>query len=448
MDSFQVEDLFDNKTHHSLIPSSPLAVKMSPVDFDSFVGQKHILSAGKLLRRLIESDRLQSVIFHGPSGTGKSALARIIAHMTASHFEHANAVTLNVGELRKILDAAKRRISINAQRSILLIDEIHHFNRSQQDALLPDVETGSITLIGITTENPYFYVNAALLSRSHVFEFFALEDHDLEAILQKTLTERNTGFGALPVVVDQEASGHLIRFAAGDARRMLNALEVGVLTTKKDRNGKIVITLKIAEESMQKKTIRYDKKGDSHYDTASAFIKSMRGSDPDAALYWMAKMLKAGEDPRFIIRRVIILASEDIGNADPRALVLATAALQAIEFVGMPEARIPLAHAVIYAACAPKSNACYAALQKVMQDIRHGDIRGVPDHLKDASLDTKQRGHGAGYQYPHDHPGNYVPQEYLPGKKKGRTYYTPGEQGFESEIKRRLEAFDMMQIKK
>lgn len=437
-----MEDLFEKlkPAHHA--KERPLAVRISPQRIQDFVGQSHILAPGRLLRRLIESDRLQSVIFYGPSGTGKTALARIIARLTKSHFLAANAVTLGVSELRRILDAAKKQWHINRTGTILLIDEIHHFNKTQQDALLPDVETGDITIIGITTENPFFYVNAALLSRSQTFEFYPLRDEDLKTILTGALHDRVNGVGNLKVQIDPDALNHIVIQAGGDARKMLNALEVGVLSTQPDSPGIIHFSLNVAEESIQKKALMYDKKGDSHYDTVSAFIKSMRGSDPDAAVYWMVKMLAAGEDPRFVIRRVIILASEDIGNADPMALVLASAALHTIEFVGLPEARIILAHAVTYAASAPKSNASYLALEKASHDIETKEIKAVPGHLKDAHLDREQRGHGQGYQYPHDFPGHFVHQEYLPGKKKGRLYYWPTDEGYEKKIRERLEKLD------
>lgn len=437
-----MEDLFEKlkPAHHA--KERPLAVRISPQRIEDFVGQSHILAPGRLLRRLIESDRLQSVIFYGPSGTGKTALARIIARLTKSHFLAANAVTLGVSELRRILDAAKKQWHINRTGTILLIDEIHHFNKTQQDALLPDVETGDITIIGITTENPFFYVNAALLSRSQTFEFYPLRDEDLKTILTGALHDRVNGVGNLKIQIDPDALNHIVIQAGGDARKMLNALEVGVLSTQPDSPGIIHFSLNVAEESIQKKALLYDKKGDSHYDTVSAFIKSMRGSDPDAAVYWMVKMLAAGEDPRFVIRRVIILASEDIGNADPMALVLASAALHTIEFVGLPEARIILAHAVTYAASAPKSNASYLALEKASHDIETKEIKAVPGHLKDAHLDREQRGHGQGYQYPHDFPGHFVHQEYLPGKKKGRLYYWPTDEGYEKKIRQRLEELD------
>lgn len=439
-----MDDLFHINQPKLVERKRPLAVRLSPQCLDDFSGQAHILAPGRLLRRLVESDRLQSVIFYGPSGTGKTALARIIARMTKSHFHYANAVTLGVSELRKILDAAKKQWKINNKSTILLIDEIHHFNRTQQDALLPDAEEGDIIFIGITTENPFFYVNSALLSRSQAFEFFKLNDDDMTAICSRALHDTPYGFGGKMIRLSHEAQQHMIRYANGDARKMLNALEVAVSTTPPDKDGFLTISLATAEESIQKKALIYDKKGDSHYDTISAFIKSMRGTDPDAALYWMAKMLASGEDPRFIIRRVIICASEDVGCADPQALILAVSAFHAIEFVGLPEARIILAHAVVYVACAPKSNASYIAIEQALDDVKHKKLKEVPDYLKDANMDSKERGHGKGYKYPHDFSGNFVVQQYIPGKDAGRLYYRPGHEGYENEISQRLEKIDAL----
>ncbi len=413
----------------------PLAARMAPRTLEEFAGQEKILGKGKLLRSVIELDKTGSIILFGPPGCGKSALAKVIANQTGGFFQEINAVTSGVEELRKISKQAEQRWSISAQKTILLVDEIHHFNRSQQDALLPDVEKGNLVLIGITTENPFFYVNAALVSRSQVFEFTRLQDEDLMFILENALQDEEHGFGRLAVKIEEEAVSHLIKVANGDARKMLNALELAVLSTKPDKKGAINIDLAIAEESIQKKAIVYDKKDDQHYDTISAFIKSMRGSDPDAALYWLAKMVYGGEDPRFIARRIAICAAEDVGNADPLALVISNAAFQIIELVGMPEGRIPLAQAAVYVACAPKSNASYLGIEKALAEIEHGELLEVPDHLKDANLDREQLGHGKGYKYPHDFPGGYVAQEYLPKKKK---YYQPKDIGFEKKIKERL----------
>lgn len=415
--------------------SVPLALRLSPKTLDDFFGQEHLLAPGKLLRRAIESDRLGSVIFFGPPGTGKSALARLIALRTQSHFTELNAVTAGVGELRKEIEAAKLRIEAQSKKTIVLVDEIHHFNRSQQDALLPDVEKGTITLIGITSENPFFYVNAALRSRSQIFEFFPLDKKHLENILDHALKDGKNGLGKIPVAMTAEGREHLIEMSDGDSRRLLNALEIGVNTTAASKDGKIHFTLQVAEESLQKRALLYDKHGDEHYDTISAFIKSMRGGDPDAAVYWMAKMLAAGDDPRFIARRIIICASEDVGNADPRALVIAAAALQGVEFVGMPEARILLSQAAVYVACAPKSNAAYLAIESASGEIKKRTPRPVPNHLKDANLDREARGHGKGYKYPHDFPGHWTPQDYMPDPK---IFYEPSDEGEEKKIKERL----------
>lgn len=434
MELFQ-ETFFSDKKPKDQKDAVPLALKITPKSLDHFYGQEHILSPGKLLRRAIEFDRLGSVIFFGPPGTGKSALARFIALKTESHFTEVNAVTAGVAELRKEIEASKLRLENRKQKSILLVDEIHHFNRSQQDALLPDVERGTITLIGITSENPYFYVNSALRSRSQIFEFFPLNHNDLNKILDRTLKDEENGLGKLPIVMTQEAREHLIVMSNGDARRLLNALEIGAYTTPKDEDEKIYFSLKVAEDSLQRKALLYDKKGDEHYDTISAFIKSMRGGDPDAAIYWMAKMLEAGEDPRFVARRILICASEDVGNADPRAIIIASTAFQAVELVGMPEARIPLAQAAIYVASAPKSNASYMAVEEALKEVRKGKPRSVPNHLKDANLDRETRGHGVGYKYPHDFPGHWTEQNYMPDPK---IFYQPSDEGEEKRIKERL----------
>jgi putative ATPase len=428
-------DLFvsENKAKPENIP---LALRMTPNSLDEFVGQEDILGQGKLLRRSIEADRLSSLIFFGPPGTGKSALARIIAAKTKSRFEQTNAVTIGINDIRQVIKQAKSRLEISGQKTTLLLDEIHHFNKTQQDALLPDVEKGSITLIGITTENPYFYINSALISRSIMFEFKSLDKDAMKDILKNALKNEERGLGRLKVKIEDDAVEHLIAQANGDARKLLNALEIGVLSTKPSGDGTIHFNLETAQESMQKKVLLYDKSSDEHYDHVSAFIKSLRGSDPDAALYWMAKMLAAGEDPRFIARRIIIFAAEDVGNADPRALTLAVSALHAVEFVGMPEGRIPLAQAVTYVSTAPKSNASYLAVSRAEQEVLKGSKREVPNHLKDANLDGKARGHGAGYKYPHDFPGHFVDQEYWPDPK---VFYEPGEQGNEIHIKKRLE---------
>jgi len=400
---------------------SPLAYRMCPRNLNEYVGQKHILEDGKLLRRAIEADRITSLILYGPPGTGKTALARIIAERTKAHFEWLNAATIGLDELRKIIQQARARKK-QGNRTIVFLDEIHRFNKLQQDALLPDVEEGNIILIAATVENPFFYVNSTLLSRSQVFQLKPLEKEELLEIMRRAVNDKERGLGNLGIIADEDALSHIAEMSDGDARKALSALEIASVTTSPNSDGRIRITIKIAEESIQKKHIVYDKKGDQHYDTISAFIKSMRGSDPDAAIYYLAKMLYVGEDPRFIARRIVICASEDIGNADPMALVVATSALRAVEFVGMPEAKIPLAQATIYVAKAPKSNACYKAIEAAMEDVEKEQTMEVPDHLKDSHyLGAKKLGHGQGYKYPHDYEG-YVEQDYLPKKKK---YYKP-----------------------
>lgn len=430
-------DLFNkDEKQKTKSANEPLAMRMRPRSLDDFTGQEHILGEGKLLRRLIESDKIYSLILYGPPGCGKTTLALIISEKTKSHFERINAASNNVADMRKIIDAAKKREAMGGKRTILLIDEIHRFNKAQQDVLMPDVEAGNPVLIGTTTHNPFFYVNAALLSRSQVFEFKKLSEADISNLIKKALSDKADGLGAMPIVMDPDAITHLARISEGDARRALSALEVGALTTKAGKDKKIHITLKIAEESIQKKAVVYDKDEDGHYDTISAFIKSMRGSDPDAVLYWLAKMIYAGEDPRFIARRIIICASEDVGNADPNALTVAAAALQSIEFVGMPEARIPLAQAAVYVACAPKSNAAYLGIESALKDVEQGKTLEVPDHLKDATMDSDAFGHGKGYKYAHDFKNHYVEQEYKPSDKR---YYIPTEIGYEKKIKDWLE---------
>jgi len=417
------------------LSDAPLAMRMTPRSLDEWAGQDHLLGEGKLLRRAVEADRLSSAIFFGPPGCGKSALARLIAKKTQSAVEEMNAVTAGVADVRSVIDRAKDRRSMGNQKTLLILDEIHRFNRSQQDALLPDVERGLFTLIGLTTENPFFYVNSALTSRAQVFEFKPLSDDALEKVLSNTLQDKERGLGTKTIQIDPDAKSHLISQSNGDARRLLNALELAALTTKPGPQGHIHITLSIAEECVQKRSLVHDKSGDQHYDIASAFIKSLRGGDPDAALYWMSRMLKAGDDPRFIARRLIISASEDVGNADPRALLVAHAALAAVEFVGMPEGRIPLAQAATYIAGAPKSNAAYLALEKAMAEVESGKRREVPNHLKDATMDRETLGHGKGYLYPHDFPGHYVPQIYWPDAV---TLYEPTDLGYEAEMKKRL----------
>jgi len=402
---------------------------------DEFVGQKHLLAPGKALRRAIQAGRLASAVFYGPPGTGKTALARLAAQLAGARVVEMNAVSAGVAELRKVLETARYHLQ-RGERTLLILDEIHHFNRSQQDALLPAVEKGEVILVGLTTENPGFYVNAALLSRSTAYEFKPLSDEDLRALLGRAVSDAERGLGRRPVRIDPDAQDHLVRLSGGDARRLLNALEIAAATTPAGPDGSVHVTLAVAEECIQRRAVRYDKVSDEHYDHISAFIKSMRGSDPDAAVYWMAKMLAAGEDPRFIARRILICACEDVGNADPQALILAAAALQAVELVGMPEARIPLAQAATYVACAPKSNAAYLAIGAALEEVEKGPRREVPLPLRDANLDRESRGHGKGYLYPHDHPGHFVSQQYMPEPK---VFYQPSDQGFEKEIAKRLE---------
>jgi len=399
----------------------PLAYRMCPRTLDEYTGQQHIVGPGKLLRRAVEADRITSIILYGPPGTGKTALARVIARKTKAHFEWLNAATIGLDEIRKVIQGAKTR-KMNGVHTIVFLDEIHRFNKLQQDALLPDVEEGNITLISATVENPFFYVNAALLSRSQIFELKPLAENDILSILSNALQDKERGLGSLNIQADEAALKHIARMSDGDARKALSSLEIAALTTSPGADGQARITVVIAEESIQKKAVVYDRKGDQHYDTISAFIKSMRGSDPDAAVYYLAKMIYAGEDPRFIARRIVICASEDVGNADPMALVVAISALRAVEFVGMPEAKIPLAQAVIYIAKAPKSNASYMAIEAALKDISTEETMEVPDHLKDSHYPgAKKLGHGEGYKYPHDY-GGQVEQEYLGKKKK---YYNP-----------------------
>ncbi len=432
MDLFQAADPAPAKSK----TDTPLAARMAPRAWEEFAGQEHLVAAGSLLRRAIEADRLGSSIFFGPPGTGKTALARLAARKSQAAIEYVNAVTAGVAELRLVVKRATDRRSVNGQRTLLIVDEIHHFNKSQQDALLPDVERGNLTLVGLTTENPFFYVNAALMSRSTAFEFKPLKEPALNGIVDRALSDRERGLGETTVTVTAEARAHFLSWSDGDARRLLNAIELAVTTTAKDADGLVTVDLKVAEESTQKRPVRYDKSGDEHYDTISAFIKSMRGSDPDAAVYWMAKMLTAGEDPKFVARRMMIFAAEDVGNADPQALVIATAAGQMVEMLGMPEARIPLAQAVTYLACAPKSNAAYNAINRAMAEVEKGPRRDVPNALRDGSRDSEALGHGDGYLYPHEFPGHHVKQTYMPDRI---TFYEPTEEGAEKEIKKRLD---------
>lgn len=427
-------DLFEYSRLDQISKEAPLAARMRPRSLEEFVGQEEIAGPGRLLRRAIEGDQLSSLILWGPPGTGKTTLAMIIANTTKSYFAAISAVMAGVADIRRIIAEAKNRRGMYGQRTIVLVDEIHRFNKAQQDALLPHVEDGTIVLIGSTTENPYFEVIPPLVSRSRVFQLRPLSEEELAIILRGALADEERGYGKLMVEIDDEAMAHLVRVAGGDARIALNALELAVETTEADE-GVIHIDLAIAEDSIQRRALAYDR--EAHYNTVSAFIKSLRGSDPDAALYWLAKMIYAGEDPRFIARRMIIFASEDVGNADPQALVLATSAADALEWVGLPEAQYNLAQAAIYLATAPKSNSTGAYFKALADVEREGKVE-VPDHLKDAHRDAGGLGHGEGYKYPHDYPGHYVSQQYLPNQLQHRHYYKPSDQGYEKLIKERL----------
>lgn len=421
--------------------SIPLAARMRPRNLDEFAGQKHIVGPGSLLRRAILADRLTSMIFYGPPGTGKTTLAAVIANQTKASFRRLNAVTSGVAQVREVLEEAKSKLEMYHQPTILFIDEIHRFNKSQQDALLPAVEDGTVLLIGATTGNPYFSVNSALLSRSRIFELYPLTKEEIGGIMESALIDKERGLGQLDIELTPSAREHILNTADGDARLALNALELAALTTPPGEDGNIRIDQQAAEQSVQRRAVRYDRDGDNHYDVISAFIKSIRGSDPDAALFWLARMLDAGEDPRFIARRLYISASEDIGNGDPLALLVAEAAFRAVEVLGMPEARIPLAHAVTHLACAPKSNAAYLALERATEDARHAGDSGVPNHLRDGSYPgAKELGHGDNYIYPHDHPGHYIKQQYLPDSLAQRRYYYPGDLGYEKRLRQWLEA--------
>lgn len=431
-------NLFENAVQDKSFAEAPLAYRMRPQTLEDFVGQQHIIGKGKLLRRAIEADRITSVIFYGPPGTGKTSLAYVIANRTKAEFKYCNAINSSVADIREILKSAKELRSFQGKRTILFVDEIHHFNKSQQDALLPDIESGNIIFIGATTHNPYFYIIPTILSRSQIFQFYQLSESELKEIVLKAIADPERGFGKLKIKITDEALKHLIQSSNGDSRRILNGLELAVLTTPADEDGVINIDLSIAEESIQKRAVLYDSSEDSHYDTISAFIKSMRGSDPDAALFWLAKMLYAGEDPRFIARRIIICAAEDVGNADPHALLIADAALNAVDFVGMPEAQIILAQAVIYVACAPKSNSSIMGISKAMKDIEAGVSTVVPKHLRDASYSSAVKlGHGVDYKYAHNYQGHYVRQKYM---LHDAIYYEPSDQGYEKKIKERLDS--------
>jgi putative ATPase len=431
-------DLFDHALRERLKTEAPLAARMRPRTLDEFVGQEDIVGPGRLLRRAIEADRLfSSILLWGPPGTGKTTLAQIIANTTHSRFETISAVLAGIPELRRVIADAKERRKLHGTRTTLFVDEVHRWNKAQQDALLPHVEDGTITLIGATTENPYFEVIGALVSRSRIFQLKALADEDIERVLLRAVGDPERGYGRLDVALESDALTHLVNVAGGDARNALNALELAVTTTPPDAKDVIRITLAVAQESIQRRAVLYDKDGDAHYDTISAFIKSVRGSDPDAALYWLAKMLYAGESPRFILRRLLILAGEDIGLADPMGLVVANAAAQAFEYVGLPEGVYPIVEATLYLATAPKSNTANDYFKAYAKVEREGKV-DVPKHLQDANRDAKGLGHGEGYVYPHEAEGHHVGQQYLPTALLGTYFYKPSEEGYEAEVKDRL----------
>jgi putative ATPase len=428
--------LFEEQGNEIALPA-PLAVRMRPQTLAEFVGQADLIAPGRFLRRMIDADTVPSMILFGPPGTGKTTLAHIIARETDAQFEQLNAVSAGVADIRKIIDAAQKRLRMLRQRTILFIDEIHRFSKSQQDVLLPFVENGTVTLIGATTENPYFEVNSPLLSRTRVFRLLPLDRDEVVAILEAALADKERGLGKMGIICAPAVLAAIAEVTSGDARAALNLLEQAAAMLPPD--GPRDITLDLLKSIAGERVLSYDKKGDTHYDVASAFIKSMRGSDPDAALHYLARMLEAGEDVKFIARRIVICAAEDVGNADPQALVVATAAMHAVQFIGLPEARIPLAQAVVYIAAAPKSNAAYMGINQAMSDVREKGAGRVPVHLRDASYKgAKQWGHGKDYRYPHSFPGAYVPQQYLPEELTGTVYYRPTDRGFEAEIGRRL----------
>lgn len=429
-------DLFDYMRSNTMEKESPLASRLRPVTLSEVVGQKHIIGKDKLLYRAIQADKLGSVIFYGPPGTGKTTLAKVIANTTSARFEQINATVAGKKDMEEIVKRAKDALGMYGQKTILFIDEIHRFNKGQQDYLLPFVEDGTVTLIGATTENPYFEVNQALLSRSRIFELKPLEKDDIRELICRAIRDTERGMGSYGAEITEEAADFLADVANGDARAALNAVELGVLTTQKDADGVIRITLPVAAECIQKRVVRYDKDGDNHYDTISAFIKSMRGSDPDAAVYYLARMLYAGEDVKFIARRIMICASEDVGNADPMALVVAQNAAQAVERLGMPEARIVLSQAVTYVASAPKSNAAYLAVDRALQVVRESRTAPIPPYLCDSHYKGAQKlGRGIGYQYAHDFPNHYVEQQYLPDAYKDMRFYEPTDNGYEQTIR-------------
>ncbi len=436
-------DLFDYMRENSMKDNSPLAQRMRPRNLDEVVGQRHIIGPDKLLYRAIKADKLSSIIFYGPPGTGKTTLAKVIANTTSADFRQINATVAGKKDMEDVVAAAKNNMGMYGRKTILFVDEIHRFNKGQQDYLLPFVEDGTLILIGATTENPYFEVNSALISRSIIFELKALEKEDILSLIHTAVYDKERGMGAYDAVIDAAAAEFLADIANGDARNALNAVELGIMSTNRADDGKIHITLEVAEECIQKRVIRYDKTGDNHYDTVSAFIKSMRGSDPDAALYYLARMLYAGEDIKFIARRIMICASEDVGNADPQALVVAVSACEAVERIGMPEAQIILAQAVTYIATAPKSNASYLGIDKAMAQVAGEKTAVIPPHLQDAHYKSAAKlGHGTGYLYAHDYPMHYVKQQYLPDTLVGRRFYEPTDNGYEKHISEHMKRLE------
>ncbi len=433
-------DLFDYMREQNMESESPLASRLRPTTLDEVVGQQHIVGKDKLLYRAIKADKLSSIIFYGPPGTGKTTLAKVIANTTSAEFKQINATSAGKKDMEEVVQQAKNNQGMYGKKTILFIDEIHRFNKGQQDYLLPFVEDGTIILIGATTENPYFEVNGALLSRSIIFELKKLDKEDIKVLLLRAVNDREKGMGSFGAEIDEDALEFLADVCNGDARAALTAIELGILTTDRSEDGKIHITIDVASECIQKRVVSYDKTGDNHYDTISAFIKSMRGSDPDAAVYYLARMLYAGEDIKFIARRIMICASEDVGNADPMALVVATSAAQAIERIGMPEAQIILSQAVTYVASAPKSNAAYGAINAAMSAVKSNVTPPVPTHLQDAHYKGAEKlGHGLGYKYAHDYPNHYVDQQYLPDALVGTKFYEPTEMGYEKQIREHFE---------
>jgi putative ATPase len=431
--------LFDLPEEKDLPQSMPLAARMRPRTFSEFVGQEHLVAEGRVLRKSIEADQLPSMVFWGPPGSGKTTLAHIIANVTSAHFSPLSAVSAGVADLRRVIAEAKKRLKSSGQRTILFVDEIHRFNKAQQDAILPFVENGTVTFIGATTENPSFEVIAPLLSRCRVFRLNALSDEEVRLVVERAVKDVERGLGKFQISMNEETLHHLVTMSNGDARVALNALEMATFATLPDASGSRLIDLSAIEEALQQRALLYDKSGDQHYDLISALHKSLRGSDPDAALYWLGRMLEAGEDPLYIARRLMRFASEDVGVADPQALVIAVAAQQAVHFIGLPEGNLALAEAVVYLAAAPKSNSLYQAYSRVQQDIQHGRNEPVPLHLRNPVTPLMRRmGHGQGYKYAHDYPGHFVKQPNLPASLQGKRYYTPGDQGYEKEIADRL----------